>query len=806
MPTVTLALAIVAAVGAVAAGVAVAYKLASEPGNSGRTPPAALTRETIQPASATDVKGDEPVTEEAAALPESIRYGFRYDPMKFVEEGTGLQAALVRKQVFGRPKEGDEEVIRAAVEGMLAEQTPNGALFEDENDVGATGVRFLRLLRFGCPPDRPEMKRAAAFMLTKEREEDGTFQLYGIFASCLAGAGDGDAIAASVRKLAAEFDGRFWEGCPYTPGIQLRALWAGREHADVDGALTKGLSWIAERTTPFGGIPGKFQWEIVECATQVEHPTCHDIIRKSVPLILRTQHADGGWGDDSLVVFQAMARFGLLDGLHDLPPSPADWRIARSIPARAESANGLVWHGDMLWTCLPEAGRIVALSPEEGRTIKSLAMENLRAVSEWDGELAVLQKEPYALCQIDAETGKVVRTVSGHAAYSAGLRALATRNSEKETCELWDAPVESLADAGEDVWCNAQFPQILVKLDANQRVLDWGENPFGEDAKGIAFDGENVWALDARYRRICMLEKAGGQPVPKATKPIRDDLRNYFNYGRGVYAAPGMADGHRQEWARILGLPSGERLGAMAQEAGKVGCTQETLGDAVLWLSAEGSTDALIMMVDKDDIRGMRRFMDLLAEAGSPLAFIIIRCDGYYDVLSMQPDWYIRHNNQPRDPAMKLRPPRPGVRDDLHDIDWKETWPAPEEVYAAPLADVIRAHAELAAKYGCTQSVDDGILIWRDEDGKLAAMLCVCEDTDLPLLRRLYARIEATDCPLTWLFLRLTHWEEPVFDILSMSRRHYMAHRNRIGDWHKAPRPFRREAEEDAAGSQPETF
>ena len=155
---------------------------------------------------------------------------------------------------------------------------------------------------------------------------------------------------------------------------------------------------------------------------------------------------------------------------------------------------------------------------------------------------------------------------------------------------------------------------------------------------------------------------------------------------------------------------------------------------------------------------------------------------------------------------MKLRPPRPGVRDDLHDMDWKEAWPAPEEVYASPPEEVARAHAGLAARYGCTQSVDDGILIWRDGDGKLAAMLCVCEDTDLALLRRLYARIEETDCPLAWLFLRLTHWDEPVFDILSLSRRHYMAHRNRIGNWHATPRRLRRGPGEDAAGPQPETF
>ena len=358
-----------------------------------------------------------------------------------------------------------------------------------------------------------------------------------------------------------------------------------------------------------------------------------------------------------------------------------------------------------------------------------------------------------------------------------------------------------MSNHGDDIWCVDWFSPSLVRTNMAGDLVGWGERPFGFEP--VAYDGKNLWALDTKYKRICLIEKAGGQRVPKATKPLRDDLRNYFNSGGGfVYAAPGMKDGRRQEWARILGLPREERIRAMAEEAAKVGCSQATLGDAVLWLGAEGTIDALLMLVDKDDVRGMRRFMDLLAETGSPLAFIIIRCDGYYDVLSMQPDWYIRHNNQPRDPAMKLRPPRPGVREDLDGIDWKEAWPRPEEMYAAPLPDVVRAHAELAAKHGCTQSVDDGILLWRGKGGELEAMLCVCDDTDLDRLRRLYARIEATDCPLTWLFLRLTHWEGPVFDILSLSRRHYMAHRNRIGNWHTRPRRLREGTKEEPA----ETF
>lgn len=107
----------------------------------------------------------------------------------------------------------------------------------------------------------------------------------------------------------------------------------------------------------------------------------------------------------------------------------------------------------------------------------------------------------------------------------------------------------------------------------------------------------------------------------------------------------------------------------------------------------------------------------------------------------------------------------------------------PAGLYASTFADVAQAHEALATAHGCTQSVDDEIMLWRDADGTLQAMFAACRDTDLDRLRRLYARIEASDCPITWLLLRLSHWREPVFDVLSLSRRHYMEHRSRIGNW-----------------------
>ena len=93
-----------------------------------------------------------------------FKYGFRYDPMKFVEGGDSLQAALVRTMVLDRPKPEDAERIEAHFQTIFAKQRPDGSL-DDPHDQGllaATGQQLLSLLDMGCSTDRPEMKEGSS--------------------------------------------------------------------------------------------------------------------------------------------------------------------------------------------------------------------------------------------------------------------------------------------------------------------------------------------------------------------------------------------------------------------------------------------------------------------------------------------------------------------------------------------------------------------------------------------------------------------------------------------------------------------
>ena len=65
-----------------------------------------------------------------------------------------------------------------------------------------------------------------------------------------------------------------------------------------------------------------------------------------------------------------------------------------------------------------------------------------------------------------------------------------------------------LAATPEGVWHTDIFAPAIIKSDAEGKLLDWGERPFDGHCAGLAWDGENLWALDGQNKRICVIEKA----------------------------------------------------------------------------------------------------------------------------------------------------------------------------------------------------------------------------------------------------------------------------------------------------------
>lgn len=519
-----------------------------------------------------------------------LRYGFRHDPMKWVAEDESIQGALVRAHVFGTPQAGDEDVIEKRVSEILKDQREDGSFGDTSKE---TGAELLDLLELGFDRNRPEVKRAADAILRQTRagrnadewyEKDGVLSIYALHSLCLAGRTDEPEVGFSLRWLAdhpEEYIG-FDKGCPWTPAVFLKALWAGREVEDVDAPLERGLKWFHDSMNEAGCLGWKDPWGATDCAGYADHTLGRAVVLRQLPLILRAQRPDGGWGGNSLKVFRALRRYGLLESLRNAPALPADWRVVRSIPTPPGDFFTMAWDGARLWLYDRQGGEAVAVSPEDGAVVKRLqvSVPNARGIGWCDEGLLVTRQDPEQeewqandearrLVVLDPDTGQVKREVVLRGMNSVwgaaqvggelvvadgflnavGIFDLADPGKHRVRDLAGPGPI-ALAAEGGGVWHSDWLVhQVIFRSDLNGRLLDWGTVPFGSGGgdwgdqmatQGLAFDGERLWLLDAAGGRVCAVERV--------RRTAADDIEHALR-AEGVtveakqHGAPGVGPG-----------------------------------------------------------------------------------------------------------------------------------------------------------------------------------------------------------------------------------------------------------------------
>ena len=497
---------------------------------------------------------------ETGGEPETkLQYGFRVDPMKWVESNQTLDGALVRAQVFGTPKPGDKALFEKEIKKILDQQQPDGALSDHElHAVTQTGDAIRRLVELGASPDRPELKRALAYVQKHGCKDKGDKQISVNMARALklmGAAATADVKDAVKRKV--DQSGRWmhtWCGCPWTPACQIVELWDVRDMDDRTlGMIVKSLKEIEGKLNAAGSADFNDPWSYLNAAGYVDHPVGKQIVRKQIPMILRAQRSDGGWGRHSLKVLRALKKYGLLEELQQGTPVPPDFRIARTIPAPDGDLFSMTWGNDSLWVFDRKANEVVALSPADGKVTKRLKLpvENVRGIGWWDGALAVTQQNPKqetwksnakarTLYQVDPETGEVKtqfplnrmnnifsvtqvgkRLMIGDGFLNAAGIFDPAAPGKPDMCMLGASGTIHLATEGNAVWSTDWLlTNMIFKSDPSHRpqakLLDWGTLPFegGEGewedemaCQGLAHDGKQLWALDKRGKRICLIEK-----------------------------------------------------------------------------------------------------------------------------------------------------------------------------------------------------------------------------------------------------------------------------------------------------------
>ena len=454
-----------------------------------------------------------------AALPAGQKYGFRHDPMKWATESDSLRAAMVRTHVLKKTKEGDVEAIRKAAAEMLAR------LKKNLGDAGPHGLIEVAH-RLGLA----EAKEIGQLVFQRnERDENGEWSIYHTIAMCYAGLAAEKEVRASVEKWAKRVKKENpWHTCPWGAFLKMQVLWLGRDVADTAGALDQLVKAINGAASPIGAVNDKDPWSFLHMAGLIEHPVMGGVVERSIPMILRAQKGDGGWGGGSFGVFRALHRHGLIDPLRKLPPLPADWRIVRSIPVPADKLRTMAWDGERLWVCRPHSSVAVALSPENGEVIKTidLGVDKIGGMGWCDGALAFSRNgEQKQLLKVNPGTGKIVETIDLQRGEDLG--GIAQLAGKTLICDCWmpcawdfdparggrlryrllagPAPV-GLAAQDDSVWHYDWMMPLLIRSDAHGKLLDYGEEPL-RGISGVAWDGKHLWVLDNKSKRICMIEK-----------------------------------------------------------------------------------------------------------------------------------------------------------------------------------------------------------------------------------------------------------------------------------------------------------
>ena len=509
-------------------------------------------------------------TKEETMAEEGLKYGFRYDPMKFVESDRSLQGALLRTLVLDSPKPGDGKLIQAEIDKILAEQLPDGRLSDDpKHSLQFTAGKLIRLAEMGCPNDRPEVKKALAAVLGKKKPNQADpLGIYDVRAFCLLGIADSPDTAPLVRAglngcMEREKEwSNIWEGCPWTPIEHLITLWHGRDIAKTEPTVAKALAWIADGINPAGCLSYKDPWGFVRLASVVDHPLARTMLEKQLPMVLRGQAADAGWGDRTLFVMRALKKHGLLEELRNRPPLPPDWRIAKSIPAPEADCFSLTWDGARLWTYCRKTNEAIAVSPADGRVDQrvKLPVPGIHGIGWWDGALAATAAKAKHLLRIDPATGKTLRDIplEGKVEWVNGVEKVGDALWVSDGFEMVAAILDpgtgkklrSLVLGGplavdyaatpDGVWHIDGWAPALIKSGTTKHghLLDWGEKPFDGHCQGIAFDGKQLWALDAKGKRICVIEKATAKPepsaAPKQTSALEPDYSRLKLKGNGM--------------------------------------------------------------------------------------------------------------------------------------------------------------------------------------------------------------------------------------------------------------------------------
>ena len=275
-----------------------------------------------------------------------LEYGFRYDPMEWVENNDSFKAAVARHEVLGCPSRGDAELIRKHLDDAFPEsmarvrrgELPGACWF-----ISSAGVR--------------ETKTLADTLLAVLRERGKEAGVYELQLMVLAGVVADPLVVRGAQRLAAQvLQENPWHGCQRGPFEKLQALLGIMDVDEVARAADYLMSAIEEKINAAGFTgKGKTPYGQVALLAYTDHPAALRILRKTIPFILAAQAPGGGWHTQTLAVLRSLQKAGLSGELRLGVAGDHLAVLARSFDPRCR-ADAPEWKGRNLDVYVAEPG------------------------------------------------------------------------------------------------------------------------------------------------------------------------------------------------------------------------------------------------------------------------------------------------------------------------------------------------------------------------------------------------------------------------------------------------------------------
>jgi len=334
-------------------------------------------------------------------------------------------------------------------------------------------------------------------------------------------------------------------GCPWHQSLYWSWMWEFRQLIPVEEPVRDSMRKLLTQMNVAGTDRKNSPMGLIDAAGLVDVPESRELALRLLPVVLRRQNADGGWGADeedvhdtslgaSVAAFRLLKKHGLLEPLRAKPGMPSSWRIGRTIPA-PDNVQYLAYDGSKFLTYQKEKKDVVAVDVRDGKELarSPVPSDDVQGLAFGDERILVADREAKTLLRLNPGDGSVETLVLKATKWKVEwVNAVVAIENQAYIFDpwwpwLWQVGADgkcrphagflpgnsprALAGEGGTIWLYDQWSRSLIRSKLDGEVIEYHDNPLESDIDGLAFDGKNLWVLEAGNRRICMLERVDSQ-------------------------------------------------------------------------------------------------------------------------------------------------------------------------------------------------------------------------------------------------------------------------------------------------------